>query len=127
MPFFGTVPVSAVTYAVPLGSATPTTAPPVTAAQYRIPISGKLDTLQISNQPVGADAVPASYQVQKNNADVGSPVIIANNAAGPVRVDLSAINVLAGDLIGINVATPVFAGAAPAAKILLTWSPTTSA
>jgi len=125
-PYFNTAPNAAAgTFYVPIASGPAVAAPAGT--EYSIPSPGKLDTLQITNNLVGADAVDAVYQARKNGANVGSPVTIPNNAVGPFKVDLSAINVLAGDLVSISVTTLGFGGAAPTARVLFTWSPSTAA
>jgi len=99
--------------------------------EYRIPAFGRLDTLQVSNQPTGPDAVNVTYRVRKNTGsgaiDVGPPVIIGNNAQGPVRANLTSIDVRPGDLISLSVSSPGFGGAPPMARILFTWVPAGSA
>lgn len=124
LPYFNTAPVTAATNYVPLssGAAVATEA----GTEYRVPSGGKLSTLQVSNQPVGADAVQAVYQARKNGANVGDPVKINNNAVGPVKVDLSAINVVEGDLVSLSVTTPAFLGPAPVARVLFTMELSTS-
>jgi hypothetical protein len=101
--------------------------PTEAGTEYEVPAAGKLGTLQVRNNPVGDDAVNATYQARKNGADVGDPVIIGNNAVGPVKVDLSAITVLPGDLISLSVTAPAFAGAAPIGRVTFTYIPSTSA
>jgi hypothetical protein len=96
-------------------------------AEYEIPVAGKLSTLQVRNNPVGADPALVTYQVLKNGGPVGDPVIIANNAVGPVKVNLSTISVLPGDLIAISMTAAAFGGPAPWARVLLTYIPSTSA
>jgi hypothetical protein len=124
LPYYNTIPVTAATRFVGVGGAAASATEAGT--EYEIPVGGKLATLQVRNNAVGADAANATYQVRKNGANVGSPVVIANNAAGPVKVDLSAINVVAGDLVSISMATAAFAGAAPSARVFFSWTPTTS-
>lgn len=125
LPYYNTVPVSNVTNFVPIasGAAVATEA----GTEYCMPSPGKLATLEIRNKAQGANAVNATYQVRKNGANVGSPVVISNDTQGPVKVDLSTINVDKGDLVSISVATGVFAGAAPSARVFFTWTPSTSA
>lgn len=126
LPFVNTAPLAAGATAFVLVGAGVALAAPAPQAQVRIPANGKLDTLLVQNNPVGADAVNATYQARKNGANVGNPVIIANNVAGPIKVDLSSINVLEGDLVDLSVSSIAFGGAAPSARILFTWIPTTS-
>jgi hypothetical protein len=124
LPYYNLEPVSAsVVYAL-IGAAGSIGA--IKGTEYEIPVAGRLGTLQIRNNPVGDDAVNATYQVLKNGGAVGDPVIIGNNAVGPVKVDLSAISVNPGDLIAIEVTTPMFGGAAPTARILFTYLARTS-
>lgn len=92
---------------------------------YLIPQNGKLGTFLVQNTSLGADAVNLTYQVRRNGVAVGSPVIIGNNASGPVKVDLSNIGVSAGDRVSIAITVPAFAGLAPVAKIIFTWTPNT--
>jgi hypothetical protein len=100
--------------------------PAEAGTEYEIPVAGRLDTLQVRNNPVGADAALVTYQALKNGSPVGDPVIIANNAVGPVRVDLSGVSVFAGDLISLSMTAAVFGGAAPWARVVLTYTPSTS-
>jgi hypothetical protein len=124
LPYLNTAPITTSTNYVALGAAAASATEPAT--QYQIPAKGRLDTLQITNTPAGADAVNATYQVRKNGANVGAALVIQNTAVGPVKVDLKAIGVVAGDLISISVTAPAFAGAAPVARVLLTWVPGSS-
>jgi len=123
LPFYQATPVRTTTRYV-------TSAPAVSATetdgQHRMPAPGVLGTLLVQNNPVGADAVNTTYQARKNGANVGPAVVIANSASGPVKVDLSGIAVAEGDLISISLTSPAFAGAAPSAKVLLTWSPSSN-
>jgi hypothetical protein len=121
LPFFTSQPTTATTNFVSVSSNS--NDPTENLVSYRIPAAGKLDTLLVNNNPVGANAVNVTYQVRKNGADVGDPVVIANNAAGPVRADLSDVAVDAGDLISIECAAGAFGGAAPISRIELTWTP----
>jgi len=121
LPFYLSQPTTATTNFVALS--TVSNDPTEALCQYRIPVPGKLDTLLVNNNPVGANAVNVTYQVRKNGADVGDPVVIANNAAGPVKAQLDDVAVLAGDLISIECAAGAFGGAAPMSRIELTWTP----
>ena len=95
--------------------------------EYEVPVAGKLDTLQVRNNPVGADVVNVVYQARKNHVDVGAPVILAANVVGPVKVDLSGISVFAGDLISLSVtALGGLPGAKPWSRVLFTYAPSTS-
>lgn len=96
-------------------------------AQYRVPAPGTLDTLLVQNNPIGANPTVVTYQARKNGANVGSPVLIANNAAGPVRVSLGAIAVNEGDLVSVSVTFAAFIGAPPFARFLFSWTPNGSA
>lgn len=125
LPYYNTVPVTGVTNFVPIAAGAAVTAEAGT--EYCIPSPGKLAMLEIRNKAPGANAVNATYQVRKNGANVGSPVVIANDVQGPVKVDLTSINVDKGDLVSISVTTPAFAGAAPSARVFFTWTPSTSA
>lgn len=123
LPYYNTSPTTAaVTYATIGASGS---SPTESGTEYRIPVRGRLDTLQISNQPVGGDAVNVTYQARKNGAPVGPALVIQNSAVGPVKVDLSAIAVVEGDLVSIQVNTTSAAlpGAASAARILMSWVP----
>jgi hypothetical protein len=121
LPYFDVSPVTAATVFATIGAAgsTPTEA----GTEYRIPVPGKLDTLLVQNNPVGADPVLSVYQARKNGANVGTPIVIANNIVGPFRVDLSGIDVAEGDLISLSITTPAFAGAAPIGRIFFSWVP----
>jgi hypothetical protein len=90
---------------------------------YLILQRGTLGTLLIKNVQVGADAVNLTYRARKNGANTGNPVIIGNNAVGPVRVDLSGIGLSEGDTVSLQVTIPAFAGAPPIPKIGFTWFP----
>lgn len=95
--------------------------------EYEIPVSGKLATLQVSNRPVGADAVNVVYQARVNKGNVGNPVILSANAVGPVKVDLSSISVRAGDLVSLSMtALGGLPGAKPWSRVLFTYTPSTS-
>ena len=131
LPYYNTSPTSgAVRYAT-IGAAGSVALEPGT--EYRIPVPGRLnipvvgrlDTLQISNQPVGADAVDVTYRARKNGASVGPALVIKNSDPGPVKIDLSSIAVVEGDLISIeiNSTLAVLGGLAPVARILMTWVP----
>lgn len=124
LPYFNTIPVTAVTRFVGIGAVAVSATE--SGTEYQAPAKGRLDSLQITNNAVGADAVNSTYQVRKNGANVGSPVVIANNAAGPVKVSLKTIAVAEGDLISLSVTAAAFAGAAPAARVQLTWVPGSS-
>jgi len=134
LPYYNTTPLNGLATFATIGASGSSPTEPGT--QYRIPargrigilnpVVGRLDALQISNQPVNADAVAVTYQVQKNGVPVGPALVIFNNAVGPKSVDLSAISVLEGDLISIHVNTtlaalPTLPGSV--AQILLTWVP----
>jgi hypothetical protein len=123
IPFYTATPTSATTDFVGLCSGTGSNESVESNAQYRMPAPGKLDTLLVNNAPVGADATNVTYTVRKNGADVGTSVVIANNTAGPVRTDLSTVTVLEGDRIAIESDAGVFGGAAPKARIFLSWTP----
>ena len=123
LPYYNTLPTTAAASFASIGATG--SSPTESGTEYRIPVRGRLDTLQISNQPVGADAVNVTYQARKNGAPVGPALVILNNAVGPVKVDLSAIGVVEGDLISIQVnsTAAAFPGAAPAARVLMSWVP----
>jgi len=124
LPYYNVLPVTGVTYYAPIGAGAAVVSP--LGTEYYIPSPGRLDTLQIANTvAVGATAGNLIYRVQKNGANVGSSVVIANDTAGPVKVDLSAINVLPGDLIRISVEAPAL-GTISTARVLFTWLPSTS-
>ena len=129
LPFYGCVPQSGATDFAPLGAAGVAVATEQ-GQEYEIPLgnalngdSGRLDTLEVRNNPVGTDTQNTTYQVRKNGANVGSPLVVANNAVGPVKIDLSSIAVRAGDLISISVTSPALVGTAPQARIFFSWVP----
>lgn len=123
LPFYNTSPTTvAATFAALGASGSSATEP---NAQYSIPVRGRLDTLQISNNPVGADAVAVTYQARKNGVAVGPALVIFNNAVVPVKVDLTSVGVVEGDLISIQVnsTSAALPGAASTARVLLSWVP----
>ena len=129
LPFYGCVPQSAANDFAPLGSAGAAVATEQ-GQEYEIPIgnslngdSGRLDTFEVRNNPVGTDTGNTTYHVRKNGANVGDPLVIANNAVGPVKIDLSDIAVRAGDLVSIEVDCPALTGTAPQARFFLSWLP----
>ena len=127
LPYGNVQPVSATTEFVSrTGVGSTAVAGEIPGTEYEVPVAGRLDTLQVRNNPVGADAALVTYQALKNGSPVGDPVIIANNAIGPVRVDLSGVSVFAGDLISLSMTAAVFLGAAPWARVVLTYTPSTS-
>lgn len=128
LPYYGTIPLSGFTAFVPLSSGIAVGMEQGT--EYEIPLgnalngdSGRLDTLEVRNNPVGTDTQNTTYQVRKNGANVGPALIIPNNAVGPVKIDLSSIAVRAGDLISIAVTCPVLIGTAPQARLFFNWVP----
>lgn len=129
LPYYTTVPVSGVTYFVPLSAGTAVITE--LGTEYEIPTgnalagaqAGRLDTLEIKNDPVGTDVGVVTYRIRKNGNATGPALEIANDSADPVAVDLSAIAVAKGDLISISVECPVLAGTAPQARLFLSWLP----
>jgi hypothetical protein len=123
LPFYNTSPTTTVATFATIGESGSSGTEP--DAQYSIPVRGRLDTLQISNQPVGVAAVGVTYQARKNGAPVGPALVILNNSVVPVKVDLSSIAVDEGDLISIEVnsTAAVFAAPDPTARVLMTWVP----
>jgi len=127
LPYYGATGVDGTTpgtyFATVFASAAIDAAGVEDATAYLIPQRGTLGTFLVQNVALGADAVNLTYQVRRNGIAVGSPVIIGNNAVGPVRSDLSTIGVSAGDTVGIAITVPAFPGAPPAPKIVFTWFP----
>jgi hypothetical protein len=129
LPFYGCVPQSGTSDFAPLGSAGAAVALEQ-GQEYEIPLgnslngdSGRLDTFEVRNKPVGTDTQNVTYRVRKNGANVGDLLIIANNAVGPVKIDLSHIAVRSGDLVSISVDCPALIGTAPQARFFLSWVP----
>ena len=80
LPFYGCVPQSAANDFAPLGSAGAAVATEQ-GQEYEIPIgnslngdSGRLDTFEVRNNPVGTDTGNTTYHVRKNGANVGDPL-----------------------------------------------------
>lgn len=128
LPYYGTIPFGGLTAYVPLSSGIAVGMEQGT--EYEIPLgnalngdSGRLDTLEVRNNPVGTDTQNSVYQVRKNGANVGPALVIANNAVGPVKIDLTSIAVRAGDLIAIAVTCPVLIGSPPQARLFFNWVP----
>jgi len=119
----GTHPVSATLLVQKIAPPSGSIAPSESSSQYRMPAPGTLFSLTVQNNPVGANPTVTTYRVRKNGVNVATPLNIANNAAGPVELDLSGISVVEGDLISISATSPAFAGTAPTARISLTWLP----
>ena len=127
LPYGNVQPVSAVTEFVSrTGVGSTAVVGEIPGTEYEVPIAGRLNTLQVRNNPVGADPALVAYQALKNGNPVGDPVIIANDAVGPVKVDLSGVSVFAGDLISLSMTAAAFGGPAPWARVLFTYTPSTS-
>lgn len=126
LPFYQVTGIEAGTFFVPVhaGNIVRTDSEDeIVSGAYLILTSGRLGTLLVQNVLPGDDGVVATYRARRNRTLVGNPVLIANNVAGPVRVDLSSVQVSPGDTVGLRVTFPAFAGAPPIPKLGYTWIP----
>jgi len=124
LPFYQVTGISPGTFFVPVNSGSLVAeADEMEFGAYLILTNGRLATLLVQNILTGDDSTVASYRARKNGVSVGEPVLIANNAPGPVRVDLSFVTVSPGDTVGLRVTFPAFAGSAPVPKLGYTWMP----
>lgn len=91
---------------------------------YLVPQRGRLGTFLVRNSVSGDDAVNVYYQLRRNGSAIGSPLVLGNNAVGPVQTDLSKYGVNVGNLLTIQAILPAgMVGALPVPKFVLTWFP----
>jgi hypothetical protein len=125
LPFYGAAGVTgAGTYYVDVGTGRLVPDGPLVepASGYFIPQRGLLGTFQVANVAVGDDTALVSYRVRRDGTTIAT-IPIGNNAAGPMRTDLSKIGVSPGSIVSVQVVVPAFTGAFPVPKLVFTWFP----
>lgn len=124
LPFYQVTGIAPGTFFVPVGAGSLVSeADELSLGAYLILTNGRLATLLVQNVVTGDDGVLANYRARKNGTSIGDPVLIANNTSGPVKIDLSFVQVFPGDTVGVRVVFPAFGGSPPIAKLGYTWMP----
>lgn len=134
LPFYGTVPVTAVTNFAPIGADVAISSLlAVIQGTYEIPIgnslpganAGNLGVFEVTNNPIApTDTNTITYEIWKNGVATGFKLDVPNNSSDTHSLDLTNLAVAKGDLIAIAVNTAAVAIAdAPVARLFLTWVP----